>query len=55
MRWLFCFWMALAPLLVANGCGPSRPDPRANPDFDEEAYSDPNQAMQRMQAPGTEN
>jgi hypothetical protein len=30
------------------GCGPTRPDPRDNPDFDEEAWSDPNIAVKRM-------
>jgi hypothetical protein len=26
---------------VATGCGDSRPDPRANPDFNEEAMNNP--------------
>jgi len=32
---LVCF-----PLTFALGCGSGRPDPRDNPDFDEESYQD---------------
>lgn len=35
----FVFFSAL--LLVVTGCGPDRPDPRDNPDFNEAAWSDP--------------
>lgn len=52
MKWLFALIVGFAPLLVSVGCGDSRPDPRANPDFDEEAYSDPGAAALQMQQGG---
>ncbi|WP_164101305.1 hypothetical protein [Candidatus Laterigemmans baculatus] len=42
MRILMGMFLACLPLMISVGCGESRPDPRANPDFDEEAYNDPN-------------
>lgn len=33
--------VALCLLVLSLGCGEKRPDPRANPDFDEEAFNDP--------------
>lgn len=42
MRILMTLVLAFMPLVLFTGCGESRPDPRANPDFDEEAYNDVN-------------
>lgn len=37
------FTLILVPFLtvLTLGCGPSRPDPRENPDFNEDALNDP--------------
>lgn len=32
--------LAGMPLVFSLGCGESRPDPRANPEFSEESYND---------------
>ena len=40
MRILLTVLLLLLPLACNTGCGGGRPDPRANPDFDEAAYDD---------------
>ncbi len=45
---LLCTFLFASFSLV--GCGPSRPDPRANPDFNEEALTDPGAV--KMDSPG---
>lgn len=45
-------WLLLAGAVIffssAAGCGEDRVDPRSRPDFNEEAYNDPNEAMKSM-------
>ena len=50
-RLLTLFFCAVAAFAVV-GCTKARPDPRKNPDFNEEAYNDPNAAMKQMQGSG---
>ncbi|MEZ6136174.1 MAG: hypothetical protein R3C53_14865 [Pirellulaceae bacterium] len=45
---------AVALLAVPVGlvaCSPGRPDPRANPDFNEASYKDPNLALEVLKPP----
>ncbi len=41
MRFFMLLTLAFFSYLIAPGCGDGRPDPRDNPDFDEEAFNDP--------------
>lgn len=41
MRFFMLLTLAFFSYLAAPGCGDGRPDPRANPDFDEEGYNNP--------------
>ncbi|QEG43753.1 hypothetical protein [Roseimaritima ulvae] len=51
MRFLLLLSLACFSFLAVPGCGPSRPDPRENPDFDEEAYNDANVMPGDLTAP----
>lgn len=42
MRMIGMLTLLSAALFLTTGCGSSRPDPRENPDFDEEGYNDAN-------------
>ena len=53
MRTLLMLLSVLIPLTFLAGCGERRPDPRANPDFDEEALDDPSVVLERMSGEGT--
>ena len=40
MRTFLLAMLVCFPLTMAPGCGSDRPDPRENPEFDEESYQD---------------
>lgn len=44
MRHLLGVLLVCFPLVLSVGCGESRPDPRENPEFDEESFADPDPA-----------
>ncbi len=46
---MFCLLLACAfSLSWCIGCGGGRPDPRANPDFDQAGYDDPSLGVQSL-------
>jgi hypothetical protein len=48
MRILLMLVLLVVVLVTTPGCGGGRPDPRANPDFDEAAYQDPSLSGQKL-------